>query len=120
MSIALLSGCLCATAPTLLQSASSGMEVSLTTCLLLACLHLSLREQWLLAAALGFAAELARPEVLACLVGFGAGAYLSATGEREVGIILMGAGLLFQVLTLRQLRIARKGREMQKGSDDAG
>lgn len=47
--------------------------------------------------------------MIAGLVGFGAGAYLSATGEREIGIVLMGAGLLFQVLTLRQLRLARKG-----------
>ncbi|MEO1222181.1 MAG: hypothetical protein AAFY42_12660 [Pseudomonadota bacterium] len=47
--------------------------------------------------------------MIAGLVGFAAGAYLSATGSREVGIMLMGAGLLFQVLTLRQLRIARKG-----------
>ena len=49
--------------------------------------------------------------MIAGLVGFAAGAYLSATGEREVGIILMGAGLLFQVLTLRQLRLSRKGGE---------
>lgn len=47
--------------------------------------------------------------MIAGLVAFGVGAYLSATGEREVGIVLMGAGLLFQVLTLRQLRLARKG-----------
>jgi hypothetical protein len=47
--------------------------------------------------------------MIAGLIGFGAGAYLSATGEREFGIALMGAGLVFQVLTLRQLRLARKG-----------
>lgn len=47
--------------------------------------------------------------IIAGLVGFGAGAYLAATGSREVGIILMGGGLLFQVLTLRQLRAAKKG-----------
>ncbi|NBS22570.1 MAG: hypothetical protein EBS78_00975 [Altererythrobacter sp.] len=47
--------------------------------------------------------------MIAGLVGFGAGAYLAATGSREVGIILMGGGLLFQVLTLRQLRAAKKG-----------
>lgn len=47
--------------------------------------------------------------MIAGLACFGAGAYLSATGEREIGIGLMGAGLLFQVLTLRQLRLARKG-----------
>ena len=45
--------------------------------------------------------------MLAGLIGFGAGAYLAATGERPVGIALMASGLMFQVLTLRQLRIAR-------------
>ncbi|WP_298333677.1 hypothetical protein [uncultured Erythrobacter sp.] len=49
--------------------------------------------------------------VLAGFAAFGAGAYLSATGHREVGIALMGVGLIFQVLTLRQLRIARKGQK---------
>jgi Zn-dependent membrane protease YugP len=46
--------------------------------------------------------------MIAGLVGFGAGAYLAATGSREVGIILMGGGLLFQVLTLRKLRAAKE------------
>ncbi|KIG18002.1 hypothetical protein DB30_02217 [Enhygromyxa salina] len=70
LSIATLAGILCATSPTLLQAASSGMEVPLTTCLVLACLRACLRENWLLAAVLAFAAELARAEVLGCLVGF--------------------------------------------------
>lgn len=70
LSISLLAGCLCATSPTLLQGASSGMEVPLAACLSLGCLRASLREQWLLAGVLGFAAELARPELLACLLGF--------------------------------------------------
>ena len=42
------------------------------------------------------------------LVGFGVGAYLAATGDRTLGISLMAMGLMFQVLTLRQLRAARK------------
>jgi len=46
--------------------------------------------------------------MIAGLVGFGAGAYLAATGERPVGIALMAMGLIFQVLTLRQLRAAKK------------
>ncbi len=46
--------------------------------------------------------------MIAGLVGFGAGAYLSATGERGVGIALMAMGLIFQVLTLRQLKLAKK------------
>lgn len=82
LSISLLAGCLCATAPTLLQAAGSGMEVSLAACVLLACVRASLREQWLLAGVLGFAAALARPELLACLLGFvlvaGIGRRLSA------------------------------------------
>jgi hypothetical protein len=70
MSVALLAGVLCATSPTLLQGASSGMEVPLAACLLLACLRASLREQWLVAGVAGFGAELARPEALPCLLGF--------------------------------------------------
>lgn len=46
--------------------------------------------------------------MIAGLVGFGAGAYLAATGDRPLGISLMAMGLLFQVLTLRQLRAAKK------------
>lgn len=46
--------------------------------------------------------------VLAGLGGFGAGAYLSATGERSIGIGLMAAGLAFQVLALRQLKLAKR------------
>ena len=46
--------------------------------------------------------------MIAGLIGFGAGAYLAATGERPIGIALMAMGLMFQVLTLRQLRAAKK------------
>ena len=57
--------------------------------------------------------------MIAGFVGFGAGAWLAATGSRELGISLMAMGLIFQVLTLRQLKVARnKGQE--KGSSDAG
>ena len=52
--------------------------------------------------------------MIAGLVGFLAGAYLAATGERTVGIALMAMGLMFQVLTLRQLKM------IKKDSDDAG
>ena len=54
------------------------------------------------------------------LAGFGVGAYLSASGEREIGIGLMGMGLVFQILTLRQLRMARKRTNTREGSSDAG
>ncbi|GMN01374.1 hypothetical protein [Erythrobacter sp. MTPC3] len=52
---------------------------------------------------------------MAGLVGFFAGAYLAATGERPVGIALMGMGLIFQVLCLRQLKMAKT-----KDDRDAG
>ena len=53
--------------------------------------------------------------MIAGLVGFLAGAYFAATGERIIGIALMGMGLVFQVLTLRQLKMAR-----HKDDSDAG
>ena len=45
--------------------------------------------------------------MIAGFVAFGGGAWLAATGSREVGIIMMGMGLIFQVLTLRQLKLAK-------------
>jgi hypothetical protein len=50
--------------------------------------------------------------IVAGFVCFGAGAYLSATGERPIGIALMAAGLAFQVLSLarmRRMRLSQKG-----------
>ncbi|UAB77242.1 hypothetical protein INR77_10485 [Erythrobacter sp. SCSIO 43205] len=58
--------------------------------------------------------------MLAGLVCFGAGAYLAPTGEREIGIALMIAGLVFQVLTLRQMKLARKNRAVRRDMTDAG
>ena len=58
--------------------------------------------------------------MIAGLIGFGAGAYLAATGERPLGIAFMGMGLIFQALTLRQLKMARLARDEQEGSHDAG
>ena len=52
---------------------------------------------------------------IAGLVGFFAGAFLAATGNRTTGIALMSMGLIFQVLCLRQLKLAKK-----KDIDDAG
>ena len=52
---------------------------------------------------------------IAGLVGFFAGAYLAATGNRTTGIALMSMGLIFQVLCLRQLKVAKV-----KDQDDAG
>ena len=46
--------------------------------------------------------------MIAGFVGFGAGAWLAATGERPLGIVLMGTGLMFQVLTLMQLKRGRQ------------
>ena len=58
--------------------------------------------------------------MIAGLVGFGAGAYLAATGSREIGIVLMGAGLLCQVLTLRQLKRAKVQTSGVSGAKDGG
>ncbi|MDJ0977816.1 MAG: hypothetical protein QNI87_04710 [Erythrobacter sp.] len=58
--------------------------------------------------------------MMAGLIGFGVGAYLAATGERTTGIAFMGMGLIFQALTLRQLKMARLARSEQEGSSDAG
>ena len=53
--------------------------------------------------------------ILAGFVAFGAGAWLSATGDRTVGIVLMAAGLAFQVLSLARLKRSKK-----KDANDAG
>ncbi len=45
--------------------------------------------------------------MIAGLVGFLAGAYLAAEGNRTTGIAMMSMGLVFQVLTLRQLKAAK-------------
>lgn len=58
--------------------------------------------------------------MLAGLVSFGAGAYFAPTGQRELGIGLMAVGLLFQVLTLRQMKLARQARAVQRDMHDAG
>jgi len=46
--------------------------------------------------------------MIAGLIGFGTGVWLAATGERPLGVSMMALGLLFQALTLRQLRAAGK------------
>lgn len=90
--VAGFAGLLCATAPTLLQGASSGMEVSLAAALLLACVLACVREQWLLAAITAGLAELARPESLAFLAAFG---LLLALGRRRPHpLVPVGAALL--------------------------
>ena len=57
--------------------------------------------------------------LIAGLLCFGAGAYLAATDNRTTGIALMSMGLIFQVLTLRQLKLARTG-QARKDNGDAG
>lgn len=91
-SVAGFAALLCATSPTLLQGASSGMEVSLTAALLLACVLASVREQWLIAGVAAGLAELARPEALAFLAAF---ALILALGRRNLRALapLAGAGL---------------------------
>jgi len=46
--------------------------------------------------------------IMAGFIAFGAGAYIAATGDRGLGITFMGVGLIFQVLSLRQLKISKK------------
>jgi Zn-dependent membrane protease YugP len=42
------------------------------------------------------------------LTGFALGAVLSATGQLETGVILMGLGLVFQVISLVRLKRAKQ------------
>jgi hypothetical protein len=48
------------------------------------------------------------------LSGFALGAVLSATGMIEMGVILMGLGLVFQVISLVRIKRAKT-----KGGSDA-
>jgi Zn-dependent membrane protease YugP len=48
------------------------------------------------------------------LTGFAAGAVLSATGQLNMGVILMGFGLGFQIISLVRIKRAK-----QKDSSDA-
>jgi len=41
------------------------------------------------------------------LTGFAIGAVLSATGQMNMGVILMGLGLMFQVISLVRLKRAK-------------
>lgn len=42
------------------------------------------------------------------LTGFALGAFFTATGKAEMGVILMGTGLVFQVISLVRLKRAKK------------
>ena len=42
------------------------------------------------------------------LTGFALGAVFSATGSLEMGVILMGMGLVFQVISLVRLKRAKQ------------
>ncbi|UYV14886.1 hypothetical protein [Porphyrobacter sp. ULC335] len=48
------------------------------------------------------------------LTGFALGAVLSATGPYDMGVILMGLGLMFQVISLVRIKRAKT-----KGGSDA-
>ncbi len=41
------------------------------------------------------------------LTGFALGAFFTATGKGEMGVILMGIGLVFQVISLVRLKRAK-------------
>jgi hypothetical protein len=49
------------------------------------------------------------------LINFGVGAFLSATGEINTGIVLMALGLVLQVLSLSRIKKLKK-----QGQGDAG
>ncbi len=55
--------------------------------------------------------------MIAGLVSFLAGAYLATDGNRTTGIVLMANGLIFQALTLRQLKAAQKPKNKEDKSD---
>ena len=52
------------------------------------------------------------------LTGFALGAVLTATGQLNMGVILMGLGLVFQVISLVRLKRA-KARANAEGSSNA-
>jgi Zn-dependent membrane protease YugP len=53
------------------------------------------------------------------LTGFALGAVLTATGPFEMGVILMGLGLVFQVISLVRLKRA-KAKANAEGRSNAG
>lgn len=52
------------------------------------------------------------------LTGFALGAVLTATGPFEMGVILMGLGLMFQVISLVRLKRAKLSAK-EEGSSNA-
>jgi hypothetical protein len=92
---ALMAGLLVAFEPSLVQSATSGMEVSLTAALLLACANLELRGSAVAACCLAWLATLARAESLFFLSAFGALRWASERTSRSLAVALASvAGLL--------------------------
>ena len=89
--IALAAGALVAAHPALLQGATSGMEVSLTSALLLALALLTLQGRAPLAFGAGLLAVLARPESLFFACAFGA---LDALGARRLRSLAAPLGAL--------------------------
>jgi Zn-dependent membrane protease YugP len=54
------------------------------------------------------------------LTGFALGAVLSATGQLNMGVILMGLGLVFQVISLVRLKRAKAKANAEGRSDARG
>jgi Zn-dependent membrane protease YugP len=52
------------------------------------------------------------------LTGFALGAVLTVTGQLEMGVILMGLGLIFQVISLVRIKRAKK-KVNEQGSSNA-
>jgi Zn-dependent membrane protease YugP len=54
------------------------------------------------------------------LTGFALGAVLTATGPFEMGVILMGMGLVFQVISLVQIKRAKQQANAEGRSNARG
>lgn len=54
------------------------------------------------------------------LTGFALGAVLTATRPFEMGVILMGLGLVFQVISLMRIKRAKKLAELEERSNARG
>lgn len=85
LALSLLAGILCATSPTLLQAATSGMEVPLTATCLLGTFVAIGRGHPIGAGLLGFASVLARPESLLCIAP--AGLALAWFSRKDVPVL---------------------------------
>lgn len=93
-SVAALAGTLAACTPVLVQGATSGMEVPLVACLVIAVFVATGREAWGAAAVLGALAVWARPEALFVLGAHGVLTAVSTKNWRALAALGGGVGAL--------------------------